>query len=98
MHEILVNYLGGLHLPKKCVVWLADSLDMTLDVYRGRRTTTQQQLNINNPSQHVPESTSKTTTQTGLCKTFDLKYSSPKWLDSRHGRAVRDARLWCLRS
>ena len=43
MHEVLVNRLGGLSLPKKSVVRLTDRPEMTLDVYRGRKTTTQQQ-------------------------------------------------------
>ena len=43
MHEVLVNRLGGLSLPRKSVVRLIDRPDMTLDVYRGRKTTIQQQ-------------------------------------------------------
>ena len=43
MHEVLVNHLGGLSLPRKCVVRLTDRPDMTLDVYRGRKTMQQQQ-------------------------------------------------------
>ena len=43
MHEVLVNRLEGLSLPRKSVVRLTDRPDMTLDVYRGRKTTTQQQ-------------------------------------------------------
>ena len=43
MHEVLVNRLGGLSLPRKIVVRLTDRPDMTLDVYRGRKTTRQQQ-------------------------------------------------------
>ena len=43
MHEVLVNRLGGLSLPRKSVVKLTDRPDMTLDVYRGRKTTIQQQ-------------------------------------------------------
>ena len=43
MHEVLVNRLGGLSLPRKSVVRLTDHPDMTLDVYRGRKTTMQQQ-------------------------------------------------------
>ena len=39
MHEVLVNRLGGLSLPRKSVVRLTDRPDMTLDVYRGRKTT-----------------------------------------------------------
>ena len=36
MHEVLVNRLGGLSLPRKRVA------DMTLVVYRGRKTTKHQ--------------------------------------------------------
>ena len=39
MHEVLVNRLGGLSLPRKSVVRLTDRPDMTLGVYRGRKTT-----------------------------------------------------------
>ena len=44
VHEVLVNRLGGLSLPRKSVVRLTDRPDMTLDVYRGRKTTNQQPL------------------------------------------------------
>ena len=43
VHKVLVNRLGGLSLPRKSVVRLTDGPDMTLDVYRGRKTTMQQQ-------------------------------------------------------
>ena len=43
MHEVLVNRLGGLSVPRKSVVRLTDRPDMILDVYRGRKTTIQQQ-------------------------------------------------------
>ena len=43
VHEVLVNRLGGLSLPRKSVVRLTDRPDMTLDVYRENKTTTQQQ-------------------------------------------------------
>ena len=46
MHEVLVNRLGGLSLPKKSVVRLNDRPDMTLDVYCGRKTTIQQQKSL----------------------------------------------------
>ena len=46
VHEILVNRLGGLSLPRKSVVRLTDRPAMTLDVYRGRKTITQQQQQI----------------------------------------------------
>ena len=39
VHEVLVNRLGGLSLPRKSVVRLTDRPDMTLDVYHGRKTT-----------------------------------------------------------
>ena len=41
MHKVLVNLLGGLSLPRKSVVRLTDRPDMTLDVYRGGKTTMQ---------------------------------------------------------
>ena len=43
MQEVLVNRLGGLSLPRKSVVRLTYRPDMTLDVYRGRKTTIPQQ-------------------------------------------------------
>ena len=43
MHKVLVNRLGGLSLPRKSVVRLTDRPDMSIDVYRGRKTTLQQQ-------------------------------------------------------
>ena len=46
MHEVLVNRLGGLSLPRKSVVRLTDRPDMTLDVYRGRKTTIQHLSNV----------------------------------------------------
>ena len=46
MHKVLVNRLGGLSLPRKSVVGLTDRPDMTLDVYRGRKTTMQQQQQL----------------------------------------------------
>ena len=46
MHEVLVNRLGGLSLPRKSVVRLTDRPDMTLDVYRGRKATMQQQQTL----------------------------------------------------
>ena len=43
MHEGLFNRFGGLSLPRESVARLTDRPDMTLDVYRGRKTTMQQQ-------------------------------------------------------
>ena len=42
VHKVLVNGLGCLSLLRRSVVRLTDGPDMTLDVYRGRKTTTQQ--------------------------------------------------------
>ena len=50
MHEVLVNLLGGLSLPRKSVVRLTDHPDMTIDVYRGRKTTEQQHLKVSHPN------------------------------------------------
>ena len=47
MHEVLVNRLEGLSLPRKSVDRLTDRPDMTLDVYRGHKRTTQQQQQHN---------------------------------------------------
>ena len=38
VHEVLVNRLGGLSLPRKSVVRLTDRSDMTVGVYRVRKT------------------------------------------------------------
>ena len=46
MHEVLLNRLKGLSLPRKSVVRLTDRPDMTLDVYRGRKTTMQCNLSL----------------------------------------------------
>ena len=43
VHEVLVNRLGGLSLPRESVVRVTDRPNMTIDVYRGRKTTIQQQ-------------------------------------------------------
>ena len=40
----MVNCIGSLSLPWKSVVRLTDRPDMTLDVDRGRKTTSQQQV------------------------------------------------------
>ena len=36
VHEVLVNRLESLGMPRKSVVRLTDRPDMTIDVYRGR--------------------------------------------------------------
>ena len=52
VHEVLVNRLGGLSLSRKSVVRLTDRPDMTLDVYRGRKTTMQQNRVISSSLTH----------------------------------------------
>ena len=47
MHEILVNRLGGLSLPRKSVVRLIDRPNITIDVYREIK-----QQNNNNYQNH----------------------------------------------
>ena len=54
MHEVLVNRLGDLSLPRKKVVRLTDCPDMTLDVYRGRKATIQQQQQLNIVAENLP--------------------------------------------
>ena len=65
MHEVLVNRLGGLSLPRKSVVRLTDRPDMTLDVYRGRKTTIQHTTII---SQTGAEKTQTSNVHTGKIK------------------------------
>ena len=62
-NEVLVNRLGDLSLPRKSVVRLTDSPHMTVDVYRGRKTTIQQR------QQHQ-----RLIHKIGLCRIFILKY------------------------
>ena len=59
MHEELVNRLGGLSLPKKSVVRLTDRPEMTLDVYRGRKTTNQQQQQLLKTTLGMPSRTGR---------------------------------------
>ena len=59
MHEVLVNRLGGLSLPRKSVVRLTERPDMTLDVYRGRKATKQKKMlpdRVSNPGPVTYES------------------------------------------
>ena len=47
MHEVLIyRGLGGLSLPRKSLVRLSGRPDMPIAVYRGRKTTTQQQQKL----------------------------------------------------
>ena len=63
MHEVLVNLLGGLSLPRKSVVMLTDRPDMTLDhVYRGRKTLMLQKQPIWPPHPYIVKSFKKSST------------------------------------
>ena len=42
VHQVLVNCLGGLSLPRKSVIRLTDRPDMTSAVHCGCKTTKQQ--------------------------------------------------------
>ena len=53
VHEVLVNHLGGLSLPRKSVVRLTDRPDMTLDVYHGLKTTIKQQQIMSYYTDHI---------------------------------------------
>ena len=44
--EVLVNWIAGLSLSRKSVVRSTDHPDMTINVYRGHKTTQQQQQNL----------------------------------------------------
>ena len=80
LHEVLVNRLGGLSLPRKSVIRLTDRPDMTLDVYRGRKTTTQQQHNGLIQHITVEESTGKCI---GVCPGLQMGTTSiASWLPS----------------
>ena len=48
MHEVLVNHLEGLSLPRKSVVRLTDRPDMTLHAYRGYKNNNTTKRNKNN--------------------------------------------------
>ena len=80
MHEVLVNRLGGLSLPRKSVVRLTDRPDMTLDVYRGRKTTTKQNKTIGS-FQFKSFLTSTSPAFSKSCKTNVKKASVKFWED-----------------
>ena len=89
MHEVLVNRFGGLSLPRKSVVRLTDRPDMTLDVYRGRKTTTQHQqqsikhVSFCQPTRELPGQTLLMTSPRYLLYGCVLAEFVSKW----HGHA-----------
>ena len=70
MHEVLVNHLGGLSLPRKSVVRLTDRPDMTVDVYHGRKTTMQQCNNSCHNAFATSASSDKTVSAFHLFRVF----------------------------
>ena len=54
VHDVLGSRLGDLSLPRKSVVRLTDRPDMTLDVYRGCKTTTTSMLLLKCKLHYVP--------------------------------------------
>ena len=72
MHEVLVNRLGGLSLPRKSVVRLTDRPDMTLDVYRGRKKTMQQQQQLTDSDLEIDVKVTKTTSPFDTLLTVNL--------------------------
>ena len=91
VHEVLVNRLGGLSLPRKSVVRLTDRSDMTLDVYHGRKTTIQQQQQLFALSQLIlwytvrfNSLTTKSRWQNFVCK-FSLRIQR---LEDKHCRSA----------
>ena len=89
MNEVLVNRLGGLSLPGKSVVRLTDRPDMTLDVYRGRKTTIQEQ-------QHQKLSglvSSTSYAQMVFCFAFRMFYMSAQYVCLRN---CADSSSGCL--
>ena len=73
MHEVLVNRLGGLSLPRKSVVRLTDRPDMTLDVYRGRKTTIQLYQNCSNDSATLNKMAARAINRNKLLTTSSAK-------------------------
>ena len=76
MHEVLVNRLGGQSLPRKSVVRLPDRPDMTLDAYRGRKTTKQQQQQ--QQQIHLYVSRRHRVTNRGQCQYVANIYGTPE--------------------
>ena len=92
MHEVLVNRLGGLSLPGKSVVRLTDRPDMTLDVYRGRKTTMQRQQISVLSSKYLEASQSRhfnAVVRTIVVVVFALLF----YVHGKHLRSYRDGQL-----
>ena len=74
MHEVQINRLGGLSLPRKSVVRLTDRPDMTLGVYRGRKTTIQQQQPISKNTSLSDDSSSSWNADSIYVQCFFLNF------------------------
>ena len=75
VQEVLVNHLGGLSLPRKSVVRLTDCPDMTLDVYRGRTTTTTRNGSKQDLLTCPPQSRLSETITPGQMQTYTLMHT-----------------------
>ena len=74
MHEVLVNRLEGLSLARKSVVRLTDHPDMTLDVYRGRKTTIQQHTTTKQKLVYCGFNILNVPNYVSFCELTDLPY------------------------
>ena len=90
MHEVLVNRLGGLSLPRKSVVRLTDRPDMTLDVYRGRKTTDQHQQRQESKSRLAADRKPWNSITTDITFGGICGYIGLKGLKRRHFHPFRD--------
>ena len=108
MHEVLVNRLGDLSLPRKSVVRLTDRPDMTLGVYRGRKTTTQQQHHrLTRPSPSAVERNALAfcyvhinSTKLRNCRLKSISNLKKKYTLSAHQmrriiHSTGDKNMWC---
>ena len=91
MHEVLVNRLGSLSLPRKSVARLTDRPDMTLDVYRARKTTVLFTVHV---KQQYNKSKPKFAEETGFGENFILRLKEdavPSIFVDAEGREKRPA-------
>ena len=93
MHEVLVNRLGGLSLPRKRVVRLTDRPDMTLDVYRGRKTTKQQSCTVSSPMNGTGPSSAVCSASDSRVRGSVVVFVLLFYVHRTHLRSCRDGQL-----